>query len=98
MSALIQESVEYAANTNPLRYGSVQDALADAYAHGRAAKPREEEIRAVVRYLEDSAGDFGLRETSPPTAPNHGEGMLETARKAAYAPDALAGAKRPRKD
>ena len=65
MSTLIRESIEYAANTNTLEYESVQDALADAYAHGRLASPCEDEIQAVVQYLKDSAGNFGLKEMSP---------------------------------
>lgn len=39
MNTLIQESIKYAANTNTHKYESIQDALADAYAHGRLAKP-----------------------------------------------------------
>ena len=65
MNTLIQESTEYAANTNPNKYQTIQDALADAYAHGRLASPCEDEIQAVVQYLKDSAGNFGLKEMSP---------------------------------
>lgn len=50
MNTLIQESIKYAANTNPHKYESIQDALADAYAHGRLAKPCEDEIQSVVQY------------------------------------------------
>lgn len=82
MSILIRESMEYAAHTNPLEYGNVQDALADAYAHGRLASPCEEEVQAVVQYLKDSTGNFGLRETSPYRLRAMAKGILRTARKA----------------
>lgn len=82
MNTLTQESTEYAANTNPHEYRSVQDALADAYAHGRLAAPCEEEIQAVVQYLKDSAGNFGLREISPYRLRAMAKGILKTAHKA----------------
>lgn len=82
MNTLIRESIQYAAHTNPLEYGSIQDALADAYAHGRLTSPREEEIQAVIQYLKDSTGNFGLKETSPYRLRAMAKGILRTARKA----------------
>lgn len=81
MNTLIQESINYAANTNPHKYESIQDALADAYAHGRLAAPCEEEIQAVVQYLKDSAGNFGLKEISSYRLRAMAKGMLHAARK-----------------
>lgn len=82
MNTLIQESIKYAANTNTHKYESIQDALADAYAHGRLAKPCEEEIQAVVQYLKDSAGNFGLKGISSYRLRATAKGMLKTARRA----------------
>lgn len=82
MNTLIQESIKYAANTNTHKYESIQDALADAYVHGRLAKPCEEEIQAVVLYLKDSAGNFELKEISSYRLRATAKGILKTARRA----------------
>lgn len=82
MNTLIQEFIKYADNTNTHKYESIQDALSDAYAHGRLAKPCEEEVQAVVQYLKDSAGNFGLKEISSYRLLAMAKGMLKTARRA----------------
>jgi len=58
------------------------DDLQEAYLRGRTMKPTEMEIQAVIQYLKDSAGNFGLKEWNESRLRVLAKGVLKAAWKA----------------